>query len=298
MASSKIRFAAITAPETPPADRVWMWYDQDDQIFKVMRDDGVAEPLVGGTIVANTEKLLCVVRNITGATISKGTIVYINGASGNRPTVTKSLASSEPTSSKTFGITQQDILHNGTGYVVVDGQLTNVDTTAFAEGTLLWLSPTTPGAATDVKPSAPNHAVFIGYVVSSHPTEGIIEVKIQNGFELQELHNVAIATPLNNQVLAYETSTGLWKNKAVSALGASNFKVEYYTLDLAAVTAKSVTLANAPLTANQVMLDVISGGPQVYSEDFTISGSLLSWSGLALDGILSVGDKLRVSYSY
>ena len=146
MASSKIRFAAITAPETPPADRVWMWYDQDDQIFKVMRDDGIAEPLVGGSIVANTEKLLCVVRNITGATIPKGTIVYINGASGNRPTVTKSLASSEPTSSKTYGVTQQDILHNGTGYVVVDGQLTNVDTTAFTEGTLLWLSPTTPGA--------------------------------------------------------------------------------------------------------------------------------------------------------
>jgi hypothetical protein len=319
MSNSKIRWSSIAEPETPPAARVYMWYDESDQIFKIKRDDGVAEPLIGGSIVTNTITLKCLVRNITGATIPKKSAVYINGASGNRPTINYSQANSESTSSKTFGVTESDILHNGVGYVVVEGQLQNVDTTMFTEGQLLWLSPTTPGGFTTTKPSAPNHMVFCGYVVRSHPTEGIIEVKIQNGFELNELHNVAIDTPTNKQALAYDTITALWKNVSLvvdtmagtqtdvapsvqsvktyvaNQIATSNV-VEYFQLDASEMLAKAVTLSNTPAIPQYVMLDVIGGGPQVYAEDFSVTGASLSWNGLALDGILSEGDKLRVSY--
>lgn len=297
MSDSKIRFNAIPEPVTPAANRVWLWYDEDDQIFKIKRDDGIAQPLVGGTIVANTEKLLCVVRNQTGATLPKKTVVYISGASGNRPLVSKAIANTETGSSKTFGILQQDILHNGTGYCVVEGQLQDVNTSMFLEGQLLYLSPTTAGEMTTTKPSAPNHMVFCGYVVRAHPTEGIIEVKIQNGFELEELHNVAINGVADGQALVYEGATGLWKNQNVTVPPSNIYTVEYFTLDALQISNSSITLSHVPTDASTVTLDVISGSAQVYGEDYTVSLNVLSWLGTPLYDILDVGDKLRVTYS-
>jgi hypothetical protein len=49
---------------------------------------------------------------------------------------------------------------------------------------------------------------------------GEIFVKVQNGYEIEELHNVSITDPADEQVLAYEAATGLWKNVAASG-GAS-----------------------------------------------------------------------------
>lgn len=297
MSDSKIRWVSIAEPETPPAARVFMWYDEGDQIFKIKRDDGIAEPLVGGSIVTNTVTLKCLVRNITGATIPKKSVVYINGASGNRPTIDYAQADGESSSSKTFGVTESDILHNGVGYVVVEGQLINVDTTMFTEGQLLYLSPTVAGGLTTTKPSAPNHLVFVGYVVRSHPTEGVIEVKIQNGFELQELHNVAIATPTNGQALVYDSATSLWKNQTISVPASNVYTVEYYTLDAGNIASSSITLGHTPTDSTTVTLDVISGSAQVYGEDYTVTGTTLSWSGKPLYDILSVGDKFRITYT-
>lgn len=297
MSDSKIRFNAIPEPVTPAANRVWLWYDEDDQIFKIKRDDGIAQPLVGGTIVANTEKLLCVVRNQTGATLTKKTVVYISGATGNRPLVNKSIANTELGSSKTFAILQQDILHNGTGYAVTEGQLTNVDTSMFLEGQLLWLSPTTAGEMTTTKPSAPNHAVFCGYVVRAHPTEGIIEVKIQNGFELGELHNVALNGVSDGQALVYDGATSLWKNQTVTIPPSNIYTVEYFTLDALQISNSSITLSHVPTDVSTVTLDVISGSAQVYGEDYNVAVNVLSWVGTPLYGMLDVGDKLRVTYT-
>ena len=297
MSDSKIRFNAIPEPVTPAANRVWLWYDEDDQIFKIKRDDGIAQPLVGGEIVANTEKLLCVVRNQTGATLPKKTVVYISGASGNRPLVNKAQANAESTSSKVFGILQQDILHNGTGYCVVEGQLQNVDTSMYLEGQLLYLSPTEAGGLTTTKPSAPNHMVFCGYVVRAHPTEGIIEVKIQNGFELGELHNVAINGVTNGQALVYDGATSLWKNSTITIPPSNIYTVEYFTLDALQVSNSSITLSHVPTDASTVTLDVISGSAQVYGEDYNVAFNVLSWVGTPLYDILDVGDKLRVTYT-
>lgn len=74
--------------------------------------------------------------------------------------------------------------------------------------------------------------------------------------------------------------------------------VEYVTLDSAAITAAQITLTHIPVKANQVVLDVISGSPQIYDDDFVVTGSTLSWSGKSLESFLIVGDKLRVQYYY
>lgn len=88
----------------------------------------------------------------------------------------------------------------------------DIDTSSLTEGGAVWLSPSVAGGMTDVKPSAPNHLVLVGYCIRSHPTLGSIYVKPQNGYELDELHNVKITNPQDGQVLKYSASLGVWIN--------------------------------------------------------------------------------------
>ena len=166
--------------------------------------------LLGGT--ANARNLEVEVRNQSGSTIPAGSIVYISGATGNRPLITLAQANNDANSAQTMGFTKTSIANNGTGYVIVRGELENIDTSALTEGAQLYLSPTTAGTWTTTKPSAPQHLVYVGIVVRSHPTLGTILVAVQNGYELEELHNVSITSPTNGQVLKYNSSTNLWVN--------------------------------------------------------------------------------------
>ena len=165
------------------------------------------------TFPSSANEALTLVREVynrTGATLTKGTVVYINGGQGNLPTITKAIATGDSTSAQTFGVVQSDITNMNNGYVVIAGGLNNIDTQAYSEGTQLYLSSTTAGAWTSTKQYAPAHLVYIGIVVRSHPTQGVVEVKIQNGYELDELHNVAAQSPNNADVLTYNSSTQLW----------------------------------------------------------------------------------------
>jgi hypothetical protein len=163
----------------------------------------------GLIITQDVVNLVTLVRNRTGATIGAGKVVYINGATGNRPTIALASALTESTSSKTFGITKTAISNNSTGFVVTVGELQNIDTQSLTEGNLLWLG-NTAGSIVTTPPAEPSHSVFLGYCVRSHPTQGVIEVRIANGYELDELHDVSALNPSNGDVLQYVSSTGLW----------------------------------------------------------------------------------------
>lgn len=151
-------------------------------------------------------------RNDTASDVPRGTVVYPNGSNGIHPLLALSQADAESTSSKTFGITYEQIDKNKEGLVIEFGLLENLDTHLLTEGAAIWLSPTVPGGMTSTKPSAPNHMVLVGFCVRSHNSFGKIFVKPQNGFELEELHNVKITSPTDGQYLRYQASTGLWIN--------------------------------------------------------------------------------------
>jgi hypothetical protein len=182
-------------------------------------------------IVDYSETISVTVRNNSSTNIlRRGTIVYLSGSTGNRPNAFKAQANAESTSSGTFGVVVNDIGTNSDGLVAAMGTLHNLDTRTGAggnpnpftsdtllDGDILWLDPTTAGYVTKTKPSAPNHAVFIGIVAATSPTNGRIVYKIQNGYEIEELHNVKITEPLlNNQVLRYNNSNSLWENKTLN----------------------------------------------------------------------------------
>jgi hypothetical protein len=180
--------------------------------------NGAGNLITFPSIITQAQNLVTEVYNKTGATLTKGTVVYINSGQGNLPAITKAIATGDSTSAQTYGIVQADITNMNNGYVVVAGRITDLDTQAYTEGTQLYLSSTTAGTYTSTKQYAPAHLVYVGIVVRAHPTQGVIEVKIQNGYEMDELHNVSAQTPSNNDGLFWEASTSLWKNKSIATI--------------------------------------------------------------------------------
>lgn len=176
--------------------------------------DGAGNPTAFPTL-NQADRVVAEVRNETGATVTKGTVVYLNGARGGKALIQKAQANAELTSSGTFGVIQSDINNNANGYAVIIGSVTGLNTSSYTAGNVLWLSPTVAGGYTTTKPSATNHAVYVGIVTASSTTQGSIEVKIQNGYELDELHNVSITSNANNDALIYDSAIGLWKNKQI-----------------------------------------------------------------------------------
>ena len=181
------------------------------------------------TVASEAQRLITEVYNESGATLTKGTVVYINGGHGNLPTITKALATSDATSAQTYGVVQTDITNNNNGFVVVIGSLIDLNTNDYANGTILYLSSTIAGAWTSVKQYAPAHLVYVGIVTRSHPTQGIVEIRIQNGYEMDELHNVSAQSPSNGDILQYVSSTSLWTKTAGTTSAISEGSNLYYT---------------------------------------------------------------------
>jgi hypothetical protein len=162
------------------------------------------------------------VRNATGATLTKGTAVYISGATGQIPTVSKALATGDSTSAQTLGVITADIANNSNGYVTIIGLVSNLDTSAYTDGAQLYLSAATAGTLTATKPYAPNHLVYMAVVAHAHPTQGKLLVKVQNGYELDEIHNVSAQSPATGQTIVYNSSTSLWEKNTVSLTAGVN----------------------------------------------------------------------------
>jgi hypothetical protein len=158
------------------------------------------------------------VNNRTGATLTKGTAIYLSGSQGNRITVAKALGTTDAFSANTFGIVAESIANNQSGYVITEGLITNINTSALVEDSAVYLSPTVAGGLTSTKPQAPQHTVYIGVCVKSNAGSGELFVKIRNGQELEELHNVRINSPVNNASLYYKLNEKLWRDTTAAFL--------------------------------------------------------------------------------
>jgi hypothetical protein len=150
--------------------------------------------------------------NGTGSQINKGQVVYISGGQGQRPSITLARADADATSARTFGVAAENIANGAEGIVVEFGIIQGLDTSTYSVGQTLYLSGTTAGAFQTTKPVAPTHLVYVANVISVNSNSGRIFVKVQNGYELDEIHDVLITSPSNGQALTYDSTSGLWKN--------------------------------------------------------------------------------------
>ena len=185
---------------------------------------GITATAVGNDVTVNVAQAQSVsnlvydVRNQTGSEIPAGSAVYIVGGAGasDHVNVVLALADNDEHSSKTFGITSLAIPNNSIGPVTLEGLIEGIDTSLWDNGDTLWLSPTVPGGIQNTIPVTPAHAVFLGYAVRIQQNNGSIFVKIQNGPELSELHDVLITNVQNNQSITWDSTNSYWKNTNIA----------------------------------------------------------------------------------
>lgn len=161
--------------------------------------------------------------NKTLSTLNNGTVVYISGAQGQRPTIWPAIASNAH-ADIVIGVVTEDIINNDEGYVTVFGSVRGLNLSSYLEGQVLYLSETISGGFQANKPIAPNHAVRVGYVVNNHHINGTLLVNIHNGGEFNDLHDVLITGPQNRDSLFY--NSGIWINRPINTgdvSGISNF---------------------------------------------------------------------------
>lgn len=195
------------------------WNDSEGTIDLLLKGGVVSLPL--------GQKQVARVVNGTGGNVLKSNyqVVKVTGAQGQRLQVNLAQANNDANSADTLGLIAENINNNNSGFIITSGLIENINTTGslqgetWADGNILYLSPTVAGRVTNVKPQAPQHTVIVGFVVYAHANNGKIYVKVDNGYELDELHNVRIntGTLVNGQVLKYNSSLQVWENNTDSA---------------------------------------------------------------------------------
>lgn len=151
-------------------------------------EDGSLEVgMPGGNVCLQIgQEVLVRAKNTSGSQIDNGSVVYVTGATGSRPTIGLADADDFLKSVTTFAIATEDIPNNQFGYVTNFGIVRDVDTSAFSDGDLIYLS-NVAGEFTDTPPDPPAFTVGVGIVLLSHASEGIIGVRIEYRSQYPEI---------------------------------------------------------------------------------------------------------------
>jgi hypothetical protein len=238
------------------------------------------------------------VNNRTGATLNKGDVVYLSGSQGNRITVAKALATSDPTSANTFGIVAESIADNQSGYVITEGLITGLNTSSLTQDSAVYLSGTTAGALTSTKPQAPIHGVYIGVCVKTNAGSGEVFVKIRNGLELDELHDVQISSPVDKASLYYKSDEGLWRdttpallvsdtasmltNYLRSGVAASTYQAKLNGTGFVKASGTTITYDNSTYLTSSTGVTTFSAGTTGFTPSTTTSGAITLAGTLAI----------------
>jgi len=197
-----------TPTNTPTSDGSMFWDSGDGTLQLQMK---------GGAIQQIGMNQFARVYNDTASAFTKGQVVYISGAQGNRIAAKLAQANSELTSRGTIGFVVESIAAGAEGNIIVSGPLYKLNTNGLSAGSPLYLSAATAGAYTQTAPQAPDHLVVLGYVERVDNTVGSIYVKVDNGYELEELHDVDLTesktTPVDADAVLLQDSadSSIWK---------------------------------------------------------------------------------------
>ena len=161
----------------PHADKVGrvVWNASDDTL-NLHHTGGVVQQVGQETYIYG--------KNNTASTITNGSTVGFGGVNGdNRIEFVDYIADQTYRSEYFFGVATQDIVVSGLGLVTTFGVVRDIDTTGsavsetWAQGDELYASPTTAGAFTKVKPTAPNISIPVAIVMIVSATAGEIFVR-------------------------------------------------------------------------------------------------------------------------
>lgn len=216
--------------------------------------------------------------------IPNGTVVQFWGAQGDH-LVGKVANTSNPGFQARYvmGVATQTINNGDMGYVTSFGMVSDLNTYAYAPGTILYLQPNSNGLFTDVEPSAPNPKVVVAAVAvqsnSPSATNGRIFVRPEFGLRLNDLHNVQITTPSNGQALVYNSSSNIWVNgNVISTPGGANTELQFNSNGTFGGI-PNVTFSSGNLSLGNIANVKITGGSANYFARTDGVGNL-SWQAI------------------
>jgi hypothetical protein len=202
---------------------VMRWNDQDGTVDLGLKGGNV-------TLQVGQEEVIRVV-NKAGVNLLEANYQCVRvrtqaegGAQGQRLAVKLAQANNKANHTGILGLVTETINNNQEGFITTFGEVRKINTTGsiqgetWLDGDVLWLSETTAGQLTNIEPNT--HPVQIGYVIYAHANNGKIFVSVSEGVDqLNELHDVAITSVANNDILQYDSATSLWKNESLSNAG-------------------------------------------------------------------------------
>ena len=176
-------------------------WTEDTKTMKIRTD-------IPGFFIEFSNQMVHRIKNETGTTLSPGTVVRFVG-SDVFPTVELADYTSYITSEGTLGLCGHSIPNNTEGYVVIAGILRNINLSSFTDGDAVYLH--SSGSFTSTRPIAPLPEVYLGTVMKSG-SAGILNVNIELGFEIEELHNVKIDNLTDGDELRWDSNQQVWRN--------------------------------------------------------------------------------------
>lgn len=214
MDASGIAFNTVTE-QNHTAGRIY-WDPVDGTLAVGMEYDEVV-----GKVGMN---LFYHVKNQTGSTISKGTLVMAVGTLGSSGQILCAPAVTDGSVDPRYmlGVTNMEIANGGDGYAVHFGLIKGIDTRGpdsvsdWSDGTVLWNNPTVNGALQDTEPMAPDLKLAVAYVINA-AENGSMFVRATTGLKLQDLHDVDPDGATNGQALIYNSSLGIWEPGTITS---------------------------------------------------------------------------------
>ena len=174
----------------------------------------------GGAVLQVGQEQHLLVQNDSGAAIADGTVVMAELDNSGRVRtvgqgiirVVKAISDGTLPGKLLLGVATTPIANGDRGMVTTFGYVNNLDTTVWELGDILWVDPSTPGGLTATQPTSPNLKLPIAVVTRVQSQTGSILVRMTNGLDLVEIHDVQIIDPQDGDVLKYNAALGIWQN--------------------------------------------------------------------------------------
>jgi hypothetical protein len=176
-------------------------------------DEETVQLVMDGTTLHIGQDTFVHARNNTASIITKGTAVYATGTLGasGRITVAPMIANGTIPGRLFIGLAAEDIAIGADGQVCSYGKIRQINTTAYNDGDVLWLSPTVAGQLTTTEPSAPNLKIATAFVIHA-ATNGTLMVRAEQGNDLHSDQRVQVSGLTNNDVLTWSNANQRWQN--------------------------------------------------------------------------------------
>jgi hypothetical protein len=205
-------YLQISATGSPTPLQVGMIrYNDTDKTLEFLMGGGNVTQQIG-------QELPIPVKNADNAGLINGKVVYFVNSNGTNKLVRYPIASGQTGSAQVIGLMTESASGGDKALCTTFGLVRDINTSTLQEGKIVWLSATELGGMTTTRPLAPNHGVQIGFCIRQHATKGSIFVSVQNGYEIDELHNVLISSGItNNDLLLYNSALQVWENKQASS---------------------------------------------------------------------------------